>query len=212
VAIHLLTLAISTTLLISARPRQLKGLTIAVLVCAMFELVYITARASLALPSHFAISTAFTSRMYTLMGIGAVTLTLSAAVLGVWIVRDARLAQHPFLHWAIGVGLVLGAVLGTVSGFFLSGHNSHWVGGTLNDAAGSWLFHWSRDGGDLRVAHFFGLHAIQILPIGAWLAWRFLRRQTAPIAFAVICVAYIGFTASTLVQALGGQPFAAGVL
>jgi hypothetical protein len=59
---------------------------------------------------------------------------------------------------------VLGGVMGGVTGASISAMAGPHVGGTIGDAANLAPFFWSRDGGDLRVAHFIGVHAMQALP------------------------------------------------
>ena len=49
----------------------------------------------------------------------------------------------------------------------MSQQTSHWVGGEMSDAHGLTFFGWSTSGGDLRVAHFVGLHTAQFIPLAA---------------------------------------------
>jgi hypothetical protein len=85
----------------------------------------------------------------------------------------------------------------------------HWVGGTVSDAGGMWLMGWSRDGGDLRVAHFFATHAMHVVPLAALgCSMVFGREARAPVHVAAL--AYIGLVALTFIQALMGQPFLPG--
>jgi hypothetical protein len=79
------------------------------------------------------------------------------------------------------------------------------VRGTPDDAAGLWLLGWSRDGGDLRAAHFFATHAMHALPLAALVCARlFGPAARAPVRFAAL--AYAGFVAFVFVQALRGLP------
>lgn len=143
---------------------------------AGFEQVWITLRAALGQPSHFA-EDALGGVMYLLMGLGAMTLVALAALLGVLVLRSGDRAQPRPWRLAVGLGLVLGGVLGGFTGASISVLDTPKVGGTASDAANLAPFFWSRDGGDLRVAHFIAIHAIQALPLlalagaGAAMVW-----------------------------------------
>lgn len=174
-------------------------------VMAFGELFYITWQAALAEHSHFNTSTPFHALMYSLMGFGAVSMVVVLPWLGVLIARAHRLSDP--LICAIVLGLVLTCVLGGGFGGYLSSSDGHWVNGIRSDAQGLWLFNWARDGGDLRVAHFFGMHAMQALPLCAMLlpsAWPHRWRLALVLIFACL---YAGLTTLTFIQAVQGQAF-----
>jgi peptidoglycan/LPS O-acetylase OafA/YrhL len=66
---------------------------------------------------------------------------------------------------------------------------------------------WSQTGGDLRVPHFIGLHALQALPLVALFLER--RRRAGVRPMVATGVVWLGLFSVTLVQALRGQPLAA---
>ena len=68
---------------------------------------------------------------------------------------------------ATGWSFIAAAILTLIVGFTLGGMGSHWIGGDQTDATGLPLFGWSTTGGDLRAAHFAGLHLMQVLPFAA---------------------------------------------
>ena len=105
------------------------------------------------------------------------------------------------LVWGLGLTLLLTLVTAQT----LSGMDSQGASGTPDDAAGLWLLGWSRDGGDLRAAHFFANHAMHAVPLAALLCARlFGPSARAPVRIAAL--AYAGFVAIVFVQALRGLP------
>ena len=185
------------------------------LIAGLFEVVYISWQGAFGLASHYNISSPFYGAMYTAMGIFAVLLTSTSGVLGYTVLRDRSqtYATSVGMRHAIGWGLIISSVLGIVTGAILGGRTSsggHWVGGTTNDALGLMVLNWSRDGGDLRVAHFFALHAMQILPVIAmlffWLTPN-MNPNTSKRFIWLLATGYAGFCTFTLMQALSGTPF-----
>jgi cytochrome bd-type quinol oxidase subunit 2 len=113
---------------------------------------------------------------------------------------------NPFVDVA-GLSLIAGSLLGGLTGIFISLHQSHWVGGVHTDASGLPIFGWSRTAGDLRVAHFFGMHIMQAVPIAMWLARFIIPRHRQKTAGLALLSAAILIAVGTFVQAVAGRPF-----
>lgn len=104
------------------------------LAAAIFEQGWITLRAALGQPSHFA-EDALGAAMYLLMGLGAVTLVALAALLGLLVRRAGDPAQPAPWRLAVGLGLLLGGVLGGFTGASISVADTPRIGGSPGDAA-----------------------------------------------------------------------------
>jgi len=180
------------------RSRAFAALVWTLICTGGFEVVYITLQAALGQASHYNVGDAFHGLMYTLMGLGALALTATQPWLAWLIWRHGDRGVAPAWRLAVLLGLVLTFGLGATAGMLLGG---------LQPPAGAGLpvFGWSRIGGDLRVAHFVGIHAGQVLPLigGALAAWR-LRGAVAGVWLAAAL--WTALWAVTLVQALQGRP------
>ena len=186
VAIFLLTFALFWPYLDKA-DRSRKSVRFAVWfvsIVTLLEVLYVTYRASLAEGSHFNNATLRDEILYALMGLGIVSTSVFSAWLGWRVLRARHATPNPDLRRAIGIGL---------------------VAGVQSDAGGSFFFGWSRTGGDLRVAHFVGLHAMQGIPLIGWLAARYAPLKTRGIVI-VSTVVWSVATLALLVQAMMGRP------
>ena len=175
-SLQLATLACGLALL-PERERQAPAIRIAsviIVIAAIGEMIYIAFRASRGEASHFNQATVVAAAFYMLMGIGAVTLAALTSFMG-W--RILKKAPPSSLSFATGLGFLLAGLLAIVTGAYVSSQTGHWVGGDQTDATGLPFFHWSTTGGDLRVAHFFGLHVMQALPVLGLLFRDFTRLQ-----------------------------------
>lgn len=178
----------------------------------VFEVAYITWQGAFGLASHYNQTSTFYAAMYTLMGVGAVILTSASLALAVLIARSPAYALPAALKHTVVLGLALTFVLGTGFGSYLGAQRAgHWVGGALTDAGGMAVFNWSRSGGDLRVAHFFGIHAMHFVPAIAALAAAARFPGAKHIASAwLLAASFSGLTVWTFVQAAQGKPFLPG--
>ena len=189
------------------RRSRLVGGAAAVLIAAgSFELVYICWQAAQGLESHFNHSTPFHDAMYGLMGLAAVLLIGTTLPLA-WEIarRPAEGLQRSFVA-AVVIGLVLTFLLGGGLGGYMSsqpGHSVGPVGGHVD------VFGWNRLGDDLRVAHFFGIHAEQAIPLlAASIAAAPARIRWLGLALGTS--AYCAVTLAVFFQAVGGRPLFPG--
>lgn len=148
-----------------------------------FELAYITLQAALGQGSHYNVGDAWHATMYTLMGIGAVVLSATQPLLAWQLFRHPDPRRPAAYRHAVLLGLVLSFVLGAGVGGLLGSLQPPSGGATLP------LLGWALGGGDLRPAHFVGLHAEQVLPLVGYAAARSGLRQAGPLVWATT-VAY----------------------
>ncbi len=186
----------------------------------VLEAVLITGQAARGRASHFNNETALDAAVFAVMGAAVGVFALAVAGLGLALTRS-RLGTAPLaLAVRLAVLLMLG---GSIVGFLMPSPRpgqdaegprigAHSVGGA-DGGAGLPLLGWSSEHGDLRVAHFLGLHGLQVLPLVAlalaWLAAEHrldvsLRRQRLVVGLAAS--AWAGLTVVALVQALRAQP------
>jgi hypothetical protein len=93
-------------------------------------------------------------------------------------------------------------VIFSFEGFVMGSALKHTIGGP-DGGPGLPILNWSTRFGDPRVAHFIGMHALQVLPL---LSFYLLKNKWLTFLLAALYVALAFFT---LMQALKGKPFIA---
>jgi hypothetical protein len=168
--------------------------------CILAELVWVGGAASFGTASHYNIANSVMAALYGLMGVFAVILTSASLAIGVAIWRNPDTGLAPALHLSVALGLILTFILTLIAAGTLSSMPGHHIGtpvlGTKLPILG-----WSREVGDLRVAHFIATHALHVIPLAGF-------TQSRAIVFAS-AAAYAALVAFTMWQAFQGQPFLA---
>lgn len=218
-AIYMLTLAwIFTFLPEWRRTRSIVGWITAVIL--VLEVAIIDTQAWRGTTSHFNVGTTLDLVLFSIMGVAILVQTLSSIAVAVALWRQ-RFTDRA-LGWALRFGLII-----TVIGASTGGLMTRPTTAQLADARTTGLMTiagahtvgapdggpglpgtgWSVQHGDLRVAHFVGLHAMQVLPLLALLLPR--RRATETARVRVMFVSVISYAAVFVIllsQALRGQP------
>ncbi len=134
-----------------------------VVVCCTIEIVLISVQAGRGVRSHFNTDTAGDFAVFGLMGFFVAGIWLATVAVALRFLRT-RVADRA-TDAAVRFGLVI-ALAGMAVGVVMSVHLGHSVG-VPDGGPGLSFVNWSTTGGDLRVSHFAGLHALQILPLVA---------------------------------------------
>lgn len=175
------------------------------------ELVLIGTQVVRGTTSHFNDSTPEDGLVFSAMGALVALVFFALLVTAVLVARQDGLPQP--LAAGIRGGVVV-ALLGMAeAGLMLANRAYGSAGGHTIGAAdggpGMPVTGWSLEHGDLRVAHFVGLHALQVLPLAAWVLHRYatsLSRTAVTRLVIIATVAYAGLVVLLAVQAERGRP------
>ena len=208
-AVYLLTLAFYARWLPAGVTQKLwyRLFAAAVVFACLAEMLWIGGSAAYGTASHFNVTNDFMARLYPVMGLLATLITSASALYGFLILRNKTSGLPPSLSLALTGGLLLTLPLTLIVAFTLAGNGSHFVGGT--GEAGLPLLGWSRDGGDLRVAHFFALHAMHFLPAFGFVVGKLMSERKAKALVVAFAALYVGLVFYSFTQALNGEAFMA---
>lgn len=190
------------------------------------EQVIIVGAVVLDTTSHFNVSTPAHAAAWSTMAVSIVLVWVMNLLTMILLLRQRPVSRA--FAWSLRLGLAASFV-GMGVAFFMTAPTpeqldvaaasgglpvvgAHSVG-VADGGPGLPIVGWSTLGGDLRAAHFIGLHGLQVLPLVGWLLVRLRARwlgeadRTALVT--VAGVGYIALVAALTWQALRGQPLLA---
>ena len=184
--------------------RKWNGNFFAVLI--FIEILTILIPASMGIKSHYNMSTLTSAIIFGVMG-----LAIHSTVLGLFIMAIQSfykpLNTSKSIVWAIRFAWIT-MFFAFWGGELMIGQSAHNIG-IPDGGDGLPITNWSTKGGDLRVMHFFGIHALQILPLLVYFLGQFSIFKTQKgltTASILIGLGYLGLTSFLFYQALQGQP------
>lgn len=197
--------------------RTLKVASAVILTTSAVEMVILFTQSFRGRESHFNTTTAFDALLFGLMGTTILIFWVATLVASV-VIGARRVAPRPenlAIRLGLGISLV-GMALGVLMTNYQQSSREGFTGthsvGVVEGGPGLPLTGWSTTGGDLRIAHFVGLHALQVLPLVALvltvLAARHAVLRSEEVRVRMIWTAgmvYAGLIALVTWQALRGQ-------
>lgn len=182
---------------------------ITVVACIAGELIWLIAAAGMGERSHFNTTSPIFAPLYGVMGLLAIILTSPTLVYGIKFLQEPNTSLGNAFNLSVALGLILTFVLTVLVAGYLAQNMSHAAVGSQPDPGTNRLavLGWLREGGDLRVAHFFATHAMHIVPIAGAVIGLLAPQRLGVIAVYACAACYAGLVVATFVQAIRGQPF-----
>ena len=186
--------------------RSVRRLSLGIAVSMAVEQAVIFGQAARGTTSHYNIGTALDGALFGLMGL-FIMLNTAMTMWAVYLVWRYRPHGPAGYVWGTRLGLLV-FLLGSVLGGFMIHLGQHTVGAP-DGGPGLPGLGWSTRAGDLRTAHFLGMHALQALPLLGWALSRQVPRRATALTWAGAAL-YAGAVGGLLALALTGRPVWAG--
>lgn len=163
------------------------------------ELILIVYQAAQGKMSHFNVATGLDKFIFNIMALAITLLMVHTLYIAILFFNQVHFESPETLILAIKLSMII-MVIFAFEGFAMGAILKHTVG-SVDGTAGLPIVNWSKNYGDLRVAHFFGMHALQLIPIISY----FLAKSKREVI--IIALVYLALVTYTLIQALQGKPF-----
>ncbi|GAB3174014.1 hypothetical protein [Telluribacter humicola] len=185
--------------------RYVRLFTWQIILCMGIEMVAVIMQAARGVKSHYNTDSTDGIIIYALMGLFIMYNTVLVVTLTYRYWRDSFPSlSRPYL-WGVRLGLLL-FLIGSIEGMYMSSQAGHTVG-AADGGSGLTFLNWSTQYGDLRVAHFIGLHGLQVLMLlGAWLGNRSAGTSRGTYWVTAAFLLMLGFTILTYWQAIHQIP------
>ena len=209
---------------VKTRPRLAHLAATVTAIGFVIEMIIIVGQAVRGTTSHFNNQTPFDALLFSTLGFFILVVWLMNLLAAVLLLREK--IEGGAFAWGLRFGLWL-ALAGAAVGVLMvtptaaqlaeaeaTGSlpitGAHAVG-VRDGGPGLPMVGWSTEGGDLRAPHFFGMHAMQILPLlGWWLQRRKKMRESSRVGLIwTAAVGYGGMLIILIWQALRAQPLLA---
>lgn len=196
------------------RSRPAEWSAVIVVGVAVVELAIIVTQVLRGQTSHYNMTTPLNALLWSAMGTSIMVLFFAQVAIGVTALRQ-RIPDRP-AAFAIRLGLGV-SLLGMALAFLMTSQQTadgligaHSVG-VPDGGPGMPVTGWSTTGGDLRIGHFVGLHALQALPLLAYALgrWTLLAERVRARLVLVGGIAYAVVVLLLTWQALRAQPLTA---
>ena len=190
---------------IPGSPRLKKVISWTIGISMLVEMIVIAYQAGRGTMSHFNFETPFDGISFAVMGIMILINTAAIVVTFIlYLVKKTNLDAAYLLSLRLAfIVFIIGNWVGSV----MINNRQHSVG-VEDGGPGLPFTNWSTEGGDLRIAHFLGLHAIQIIPLISF----YLKKNTKlglgtrRILAILTALIYGGLVSFLYFQAMRGQP------
>lgn len=175
--------------------------------CMLVEILCILLQAARGTTSHYNVATPFDAAVFSTMGaMIALNTLLLAWTLFVLLLASPKIP--PAYLWGLRIGLLL-FVLASAEGGLMIVLGAHTVG-ARDGGPGLPFLNWSTQHGDLRIAHFVGIHALQLVPLSGYALSRSQLPGVAQVLWTMaIGLGYLALMVLLLVLAWMGQPLVA---
>ena len=178
--------------------KKIKRYSWLIVISMFFENGLIIAQAIRNTTSHFNITSPVNGIVFNLMGIFIIVFTITIILVCISFFKQKQFSIPDAYVWGIRLGILFFLFFSLEGGMML-GLLKHTVGGP-DGGAGLPVVNWSTQYGDLRIAHFIGIHALQVLPLfGNYIAKS--KKQT--ILFSIF---YFLLATALFFQAMKGIP------
>ncbi len=188
-----------------ARPRWQATIAWGVGISMIVENSIIAMQSLRGVRSHMNYTTWFDGIAFSVMGLFILINTVLLTVLLL-----LYLVSRTGLPRALTLGIQLGLLFilaGSAEGaLMVSRYSAHTVGGA-DGGPGLFFVNWSTGHGDLRIAHFFALHALQLFPLAGWAISRTrMPEWVQSAAMASLAALYSAGLWLLFSQAVAGRP------